>query len=304
MDRIDDMRLLVEAVELGSLARGGRQLGLSPASASRRLKRLEEHAGGRLLERTTRQLRLTDLGSEYYRRAKDILARVDELDRLVVERGDEPGGTLRVLSRRSFGLAQIAPLLAGFGREQPAVSVELTLTEAPDPLLAESIDLLIRLDAPQEKSLVTRRLASRRRVLCASADYLAGAPPLERPEDLQHHACLAYRFAYERSEWRFRRGDAALDVLVDGPLESNSGEVLRRAARGGLGITLLPAWLLDADLESGELVECLAAWTAWPAFYDGEIHAVHRRADVVPARITAFLAFLESAFAGRAWFDD
>lgn len=93
MDRIDDMRLLVEAVELGSLARSGRRLGLSPASASRRLKRPEEHAGGRLLERTTRQLRLTDSGSEYYRRAKDILARVDELERLVVGRGNEPGGS-------------------------------------------------------------------------------------------------------------------------------------------------------------------------------------------------------------------
>lgn len=303
MDRLDDMRLLVEAIDLGSFVAAGRRLGLSPASVSRRFKDLEADLGVRLVDRTTRRLALTDAGLEFYSRARDILARSEELKRTVSGLRDEPAGKLRVVARRSFALLHVAPTLSDFCRAYPAVHVDLSLTEIPNATLDPGVDVVIRLNAPQEKSLAVRRLAGGRRVLCASPDYLRTAPALRTPSDLAAHRCLAYRIAFESARWRFRAGSKTTELELAGTLLSNSGEVLRIAACNGLGVTLLPEWLVGADIDSGALVACLPEYEAHPIGYDADIFAIWRRGSFVPAKITAFLDHLVGHLSERAWFD-
>lgn len=295
------MRLLVAAIELGSFVRAGRRLGLSPASVSRRFKAMESDLGVRLVDRTTRRLAPSEAGREYYLRAKDILARLDELERTVSGLRDEPGGELRILARRSFGLHQIAPRLAGFAGAYPGIRVNLALSETPDLGFDDAVDVLVRLNAPEEKSLAGRRLATGRRVLCASPAYLEHAAPLARPADLAAHRCLAYRIAFEPTRWRLRRGDRVEELDVAPALTSNSGEVLRRAASDGLGVALLPEWLLEADLASGALVACLPGYAAHAIGFDAEIFAVWRRGPFVPAKVEAFVDYLAGCVAGRPW---
>jgi DNA-binding transcriptional LysR family regulator len=176
------------------------------------------------------------------------------------------------------------------------------LTEVPDAGLRDGMDVLVRLNAPVEKSLSSRRLASGRRVLCASPAYLDQAPVLATPEDLEQHRCLAYRVAFEPPRWRLRDGEASMELDVAPVLVSNSGEVLRRAACDGMGVTLLPEWLVEADLAAGRLQPCLAQHAAHPIGYDAEIFVVWRRGAFVPAKVEAFVDYLVGCLQERPWF--
>ncbi len=282
----------MRVVERGSISGAGRSLGLSSTAASRWVQELEATLKARLLQRTTRNVAPTEAGRVLFERVSPLLQELDAAVRVTGDLHAEPSGVLRIVARRSFGLLHVAPTLAGFGAAYPRVEVELTLTEVMDLLPNSGADLVIRLGRPPAKSYVATRLASDRRVLCASPAYLARVPAPGGPADLAGHPCLAYRREYEPALWVFEIGKGRQEIPVTGPLRSNSGEVLKQAALDGLGLALLPDWLVRADLEAGRLVACLPALRAYPAGYQAEIYAVHAGAEFVPAKVTAFVAHL------------
>ncbi|GAC1340713.1 MAG: LysR family transcriptional regulator [Acetobacteraceae bacterium] len=293
MDMLATLRLFQRVVELGSISGAGRALGLSTTAASRQIQELEAALKARLLNRTTRSVAATEAGQHLFDRVGPLL---EDLEAALRSAGDEPGqpaGTLRVVARRSFGILHVAPALAGFHARFPHVSVELTLTEVMDLRPSSGVDVVIRLGRPDEKSLVSTCLASDRRVLCASPAYLARVAPPVIPADCARHACLAYHREYEPALWVFEERGRRREVAVSGPLRSNSGEVLRRAALDGLGLALLPEWMVAGDVEAGRLQLCLPALRAYPAGYQAEIYAVHARGEFVPTKITAFVTHLE-----------
>lgn len=292
MDRLGALRLFVQVVERGSISAAGRVMGLSTTTASRRLQELEAAVRARLLHRTTRSVSPSEAGQRLFDHIRPLLDELDAAVRLAGDLHGTPTGVLRVVARRSFGLLHVAPAIAAFRAVNPRVDVELMLTEAMDLTPDSGVDVVIRLGRPAKKSFVATRLASDRRVLCASPGYLAQTPSIASPEDLEQHACLIYRREHEPAVWVFEVAGRRREVAVSGPLRSNSGEVLRRAALDGLGLALLPEWMVRADLGTGLLQPRLPQLRAYPAGYQAEIYAVHARQEFVAAKVTAFVAHL------------
>lgn len=296
IDRISSLKLFVAAVEVGSIVAACRRFGISTTSGSRRIQELEAHLGVQLLDRTTRSLAPTQAGRKLSDALAQNLTAIDAALRQAGEDTDEPSGVLRVLARRSFGMMHVSPMLPRFLAQNPKMTVDLEMTEQVEITPGDGIDLVIRLGAPVEKSLVAFPLASGTRILCASPQYLLqnGAPTTI--EALGTHACLTYRRAEERGTWVFERMEngAAIRQSIDvtGPLRATNGEILREAAISGLGIVLLPAWMVAEDVVRGRLVRCLPNVRAWPAGFDTETFVVHRRLNPLPAKISAFVAAL------------
>jgi DNA-binding transcriptional LysR family regulator len=288
------LKLFVRVAEAGTISAAGRSLGMSTTAASKRIQDLEAALQVRLLNRSTRHVALTEAGRHFYERLSVLLSELDAAVRQVREMHEQPTGVLRVVARRSFGILHVVPALASFREACPKVDVDLDLTETLELAPTHGIDVVIRLGLPAEKSLVAQRLASARRVLCASPGYLRQRAPPSTPEDLDWHACLCYRRDYEPPIWIFETDHGRREIPVSGPLRSNSGEALREAALDGLGLVLLPEWLVARDLADGRLVPCLPELRAHPAGYQAEIYAVYARADSVPAKITAFVAHLRA----------
>ena len=296
MDRLRALRLFLRIAETGSITGAGRAMGLSRTAASKALAELEASLALRLVDRTTRHATATEAGRILQARLAPVLGELDAALEHARTQHDTPAGVLRVVARRSFALRHVVPRLAEFRAACPLVEIDLTLTEAPGLAPTDGVDVAIRLGAPAEKSFVSHRLADGARVLCAAPAYLAARPPPARPEDLAQHDCLGYRREAEPVVWRAEGPGGAQRLAVRGPLRANSGEALRLAALEGLGLVLLPAWMVSDDIAAGRLVALLGGWRMSPLGYDEPICAVHAAAPRVPAKITAFIAHLRQGW--------
>lgn len=293
MDRMTALRLLLRTLDRGGIAAAGRSLGLSATAASRALRELEDDLALRLFDRTTRHVAPTEAGRRLAARIAPLLESLDAAMVEAREMHDEATGTLRIVARRSYALRHVVPHLAGFRTAHPRVEIDLALTEQTGLVPAHGVDMVIRLGLPAGKSFIGHRLASGRRILCASPGYIArhGAPAT--PDAVLQHPCLTYREEEEAPVWVFAAAPGGRqEIAVSGPFRSNSGEALRQAALDGLGLVLLPEWMVGADLAAGHLTPLLAGLPAWPERYQAEIYAVHARAERLPAKIAAFAAHL------------
>jgi DNA-binding transcriptional LysR family regulator len=292
MDRLVALRLFLRIAETGSITGAGRAIGLSRTAASKGLADLESALGLRLVDRTTRHVTTTEAGRALQLRLGTALGELDAAIEQARTRHDTPSGTLRIVARRSFALRHVVPRLAAFRAAHPAVDIDLTLTEAPGLAPTDGVDIAIRLGEPAEKSFVSHRLADGARMLCAAPSYLARRPAPATPAALADHDCLGYRREAEPVIWQVEGPDGTCRIPVRGPLRANSGEALRLAALDGLGLALLPAWMVADDLAAGHLLPLLPAWRLTPLGYHAPICAVHAAAPHVPAKITAFIAHL------------
>jgi len=292
MDRLQAMKVFTSVVEAGAFSRAAEQLHLSTTATSRLVADLEKHLGTRLLQRTTRRLSLTETGSHYYERCRQILADVEAAESLAAAAEAQVRGVLRLSLPHSFGLAYVAPLLPDFCARNPAMQLEVAFSDRFVDLVEEGIDMAVRIAHELDTHLVARPIAPVRLVACAAPAYLAAQGVPATPDDLRRHRCLTYSYAADGNAWRFLREGRVETVQIKGHLRANSGEMIRLAALAGLGIAMQPTFLIGADLRAGRLARVLPDYqletaTAYVVYLPGS-----RRS----ARVHAMYEYLRDAF--------
>lgn len=300
MDTLAAMQVFVRVVESGGFSAAGRALGLAPSSVSRRVAELEHLLGVRLLQRTTRKLSLSEAGETYYERSRDIVRAVEEANLAVSEKRAGPSGTIRMTVPSSVARLHIAPAVAAFQDQYPAVRVVMSVTDRLVDIVGEGLDIAIRAGRLEDSSLVARKVGEARRLICASPAYLqrAGRPP--HPDALADHACLTFRSHPGSNLWRFLRGDEATEVRASGPFFADDGETLVAAACAGMGLVLVPEWLVGVEMSAGRLVEVLSDYAADPA--TSPLYALFAPGPYVAPKVRAFVDFLAGRFSrAYAW---
>lgn len=285
-----EYEILVRALEEGSLSGAARRLDLSPAIASRRLARLEDRLGVRLIERTSRRLAPTEAGRLVYERALQLLDGVEDLEALVSRRTIQARGLLRVSAPTSFGRRRLAPCLAPFLESHPRLTLELNLTDAFVDLMAEDVDVAVRIGAWDPLNPAMHRLAPNRRVLCASADYIArhGAP--DSLEALREHHQLA---AENQSLWRLEGPDGPVSFRARSRVRTNSSEVARELVLAGAGIALRSTWDVGDELKDGRLQIVLRQYCGASDIAVFALTAGRSRSE---SRVRAFIDFLTGLY--------
>ncbi len=302
MDKLAAMQVFVRVVETGGLSAAGRALGLAPSSVSRRVGELEDLLGVRLLQRTTRRLSLTEAGETYYERSRDIVRAVDEANLAVTGERAGPSGVLRITVPASVARRHIAPAMAAFQARYPAVRIVMSVTDRIVDIVGEGLDVAIRVGQLDDSSLMARKVDEARRLACASPAYLERAGRPNRPEELCDHACLTFRKHPGSNPWRFRRGEEKIEVRATGPFFTDDGETLVAAACAGLGLVLVPEWLVGPEISDGRLVEVLSDHPADPAVTP--LHAVYAPGPYTPPKVRALVDFLADRFSRTyAWTD-
>ena len=297
MDRLAGMEVFAAVVESGSFTEAADRLGLSKAAVSKQVSRLEERLGARLLNRTTRRLGLTEVGSAFYESCVRIVAEAEEAERAVSHLHAVPRGTLRVDAPVNFGMKYLAPLLPAFMQANPELRVDLTFTDRFVDLVEEGYDVAIRIADLPDSSLIARKLAQAGAVVCAAPDYWRKHGIPAHPSELTRHNCFGYSYLATRSEWRFRGPDGPVSVKISGTLTANNGDVLRQAAVAGLGVVLLPVFIGCDDLRAGRLQPVLQDFE--PAARG--IYAVYPHSRHVSAKVRAWVDYLVRAFDPPPW---
>jgi DNA-binding transcriptional LysR family regulator len=300
MDRLSALETFVRVAETGSFSEAARRLKTSKSAVSRLVAGLEAELGVRLIHRTTRALTLTEAGRGYRERAARILADLADADQSVTRMQQAPRGRLVVNAPMSFGYLQLGRVMPDFLALYPDLTVDLTLTDRFVDLIDEGIDVAVRIGALTDSSLVARRLAPIRRVVCASPAYLSARGTPATPGDLAGHDCIGYSNPPGQTEWRFVDADGRPQpVAVGGRLTVNNGDVIRDAVLGGVGLALLPTFLIGDDLRNGRLVSVLERFLP----QDLTLNAVYPHARHLSPKVRAFVDFLAQRFGPRPHWD-
>ena len=261
---MEELEVFVAVVEAGGFSAAAKRLEATPAAVSRRIKGLEQRLGVRLLQRTTRKIRLTEAGELYFREVRAMLADLRAVEQRLDEVTGQATGELRIAAPMSFGQRRLAPLLPQFALAHPKLSISLVLEDRETDIVGEGFDLALRIAYPSDSSFVSRPITTIPRYLVASPDYIARRGKPNSPEDLLQHDCLHYSVISEREEWSFGGSIREESILVKGTYCANNGDVLAEAAIQGLGITLLPDFIIDKALAEGRLVRVLEDWERAP----------------------------------------
>lgn len=296
MDRLDDLALFLRVLDLGSISAAARSLDLSVAVASQRLKRLERGLGVRLLQRTTRRLHPTPEGRLLAEQGRVLVEDLDALTTDLRQSADSVSGTLRMTLSAAFGRQYISPLLPEFLARYPKLRLFAHLSDERQDLVGEGYDLAIRIGTLGDSTLVARRLAANRRMLCASPDYLRRHGHPHTPAELAHHECVLLTGRDGRQDtWRLtdRRGREHV-VRVQGRFETTLGELVRDAALAGQGIAMHSHWHIHEELRTGRLEVVLPDYS----LPESGIYAVMPQRRLVPPRVRAFIDFLGERLGG------
>lgn len=300
MDRLAAMEAFVRVAEARSFSEAARRLRSSKSVVSRQVSALEAELGARLFHRTTRSLTLTEAGQGYYDKAARILADIDEANQSVSQLQAAPRGRLRVNAPMSFGFLHLAPAIPDFLARYPEVEVDMTMNDRFVDLVDEGFDVAVRIARLADSSLVARKLAPARRVVCASPAYLEAHGVPQSPDDLKDHECLCYTNVALSDEWRFTGPDGRpWPVEVKGRLRANNGDALRAAALKGLGVINQPSFIVGGDLQSGTLVSVLTEFTP----QESAVHAVYPHSRHLSPKVRAFVDFLADRFGPRPYWD-
>ena len=291
MDMLAAMRVFQKVAATLSFTEAGDRLGLAPSSVSRHVDGLETQLGVKLLTRTTRRLSLTEAGEAYQQRVDALLAELDAVHEHIAAFGGAPRGRLKLSAPRVFGKRLLTPLVPEFLAAHPQVTLELTLTDDYVDLVETDTDLAVRIGALGDSSLISRPLGRYRRVLVCAPAYLQGQPAPRSPADLAAHRCLRYRRAGERVVWTFLRpeGEGYVEHLPQGGFVANDVEALLQAAEAGLGIAMLPYWLVRDALEDGRLVPLLAGHPCASTVQEAGIHFVYALNRRQSLKVHAFM---------------
>ncbi len=299
MARLDEMAVFAEVVEAESFSGAARALAISKSAVSKQIGRLEDRLGVRLLNRTTRRLSLTEAGATFYEASRRVLDEAEAAETAVSSFAAAPHGLLKLNAPMSFGFLHLANAIPLFHARYPQIAIEAVMNDRFVNLVEEGYHLAIRIGEMRDSSLIARRLAPSRAVLCASPDYLARRGMPEKPEDLARHDCLIYSNLDHRDEWPFAGPRGPFRVKVQGPFHANNGDALCTAALAGMGIVRLPSFIVSAHLLAGRLVPVVCGA---PLAAQG-IYAVYPHSRNLSAKVRAFVDFLAEHFGPEPYWD-
>ncbi|MDJ0841026.1 MAG: LysR family transcriptional regulator [Acidobacteriota bacterium] len=289
---LNDVLYFIKVVEEGGFSAAARSLNTPKSSVSRRISRLEERLGIRLLQRTTRRLSLTDAGTMMFERGSRILAELSETEDAVMHMQSEPRGLIRMTLPADMG-PQIAPLAAEFLEQFSEVSIEMDMSNRYLDLVAEGYDLAVRAArALPESQLMARKLRTSRPVLVAAPDYLARYGEPKKPEDLSAHRCILFPRWSAKTQWTLQGEDGPVQVAVSGSISANNLAAVKELALAGLGVASLPEEFLLSELAAGRLVELMPGST----ILSGTLWLVYPERRYITPKVRAWIEFLVNKF--------
>ena len=294
MNEFAAIPVFVAVVESGGFSAASRTLGVSKSAVSKRINQLESHLGVLLLHRTTRKLSLTEAGERYYEHAAQALSAAGKAEDAVTELQGEPQGKLKISSPMSFGRLHVAPLIPKFMQRYPKLQIDLVMDDRNIDLVAGGIDVAIRSGDMPDSTLIARKLAPLRQVLCASPAYIDRYGMPLTPSELRERNCILFSYSGDANEWTLNKGDKSEAVLVSGSYRVNNSEAILEALREGVGIGRLPTFAAGPDLKAGNLVRVLESYH----IPDHTFYAVFPERQYLPAKVRAFLDFAIEYFGG------
>ena len=292
MDVVAAFRVFVRVAEARSFSAVARELGTTQPAVSRQVAALEEHLGARLIQRTTRSLALTEDGRDLLGHARRVLDSVEEAEAAVGRRHALPGGLVRLAPSSTFGRLYVAPRISRLLERYPELDLDLRMADMLQDLVAEGIDVAIRVTQVQDSSLVARKVGSSRRVTVASEACIAAYGEPHHPSELSRLPCIVFTGSTTPGEWQFEGADGPTTVHVHGRFRTDNGEGVREAVLAGLGFAVLPTWFFNTEMTDGRLRPVLTGWeppaTAITAVYPS-------RRNLAP-RVRAVIDFFVEEF--------
>lgn len=298
MDRIAGVQLFIRVVETGSFSRAASEVGITQPTATKAVAAMEARLGARLLHRSTRGVTPTEVGALYYEKCKLIARDIEDADNLATLLQSRVVGTLRISTSVAFGRRVIVPLVLRYMREHPAVNVDLSFDDRYVNLVEQGVDLAVRMGRLADSTLGARYLGTNPWLMVAAPSYLRAKGTPRKPADLARHACIVYSSVQGDDRWTLA-GPAGepVSVAVKGPLRSNNLSAVLAAARGGMGVAILP-WYVARESVAEKVVQPILTDYGVPA---QEMHAVFPSPKLVPSKVTSFIAFLQNALGGEWW---
>ncbi|MPW31762.1 LysR family transcriptional regulator [Agarivorans sp. B2Z047] len=287
MDGFAAIPVFVAVVEHGGFSPAARSLGISKSAVSKRINLLEQQLGVKLLHRTTRKLSLTEAGKHYFEHAVKANNAAKDAQDAVAQLQGEPQGLLRINTPMSFGRLHIAPLIAKFLQRYTKITIDMVMDDKVVDLVAEGFDVAIRAGNLPDSSLIVRKLAPLKSVLCASPEYLKHYGIPQTIEQLAAHNCLQFSYSRDVKEWTFMRDGQSQSIDVKGNYRVNNSEALREAMLQGLGIGRLPTFVAGPDIVAGRLIKLLDQYQ----MPNQSIYAVFSERQFLPAKVRAFVDF-------------
>ncbi|MCL4798861.1 MAG: LysR family transcriptional regulator [Burkholderiales bacterium] len=299
MQDLNDMVTFARVVEAKSFSEAARRMHASKSRVSKAIAKLERSLGARLLNRSTRGLSLTEVGAAFYEHCARIVEEAEQAEQVVSHLHAEPRGVLKVTASVAFGTLHVAPALPEFLARHPELRIDMTISDRVVDLVEEGYDLGVRITREPGLNLVARKLAPVRRVICATPGYFKRRGVPKNPADLAGHNCLHYTAFGGPSEWRLRGPQKEFAVPVAGSLRINDDEALSQAVLGGLGVALLPTFIIGKELQAGRLQAVLADYVP----LEQHVYAVHLPNVHLPPKIRAFVDFLRARFGPEPYWD-
>lgn len=300
MDRLQAIELFIRVVDLGSFSKAALDMGVGQPTATKLVASLEKRLGSRLLHRTTRGVTPTEIGALYYDKCKLIVHHMDEAQNASALLQLQVQGALRISTSVAFGRRVLSPMVMRFMQMHPKLQIELNFEDRYDNLVEQGIDVAIRMGPLADSTLGVRYLGINPWVMVASTSYLAARGTPSKPKALAEHDVLIYNTVQGDGRWHLGGADGRLQtVSVRGPLRTNNLSTLLVAARSGLGLAALPKYVAHQSVLSGALTEVLTDWT----LPSQEINAVFPSPQLVPAKVTSFVSWLQGQF-GPSWWAD
>ncbi len=282
------MAVFRRVAETGNFSEVAQELKLSQPTVSKQVAALENHLGIKLMHRSTRQLKLTEAGKDYYQHCRQIIDEIDENEANIRQNQSLLSGTLRISTPVKYGELHIAPLVCEFLKLHPQLKIDLNMDDHYVDLVKEGIDLAVRVGPLTDSSMVARKLGDFPRVTVASPDYLSRIGVPKTPRDLATHNCIVFTLLTTQNQWHYVGPNGSEKVQVSGSFTTNNPSTMKKAALESIGIIVAPTWLLEDSLRRGELVPILNDYRATPM----EIHILYPERRFVPARVRQFMKFL------------
>ena len=299
MEDLERMAIFARVVEEKSFSAAARRLNLSKSLVSKQIAHLETSVGARLLNRTTRALSLTDAGAVFYEHCSRIVEEMEEAKLAVSRLHSEPRGLLRISAPVAFGRLHIATVLPEFLAAYPDLKIDMVTTDRFVDLAEEGYDVVVRIADQPAPHLVARRLAPVNRKMVATPEYFQRYGVPLTPEDLQTHNCLTYTYFNPHDPWRLRGPDGEISVKATGNMRVNDDDVLSAAVLQGLGVALLPTFIIGKELQAGRLKSVLSEYIP----VERHIYAVYLANRHVPAKVRAFIDHLLARYAPEPYWD-